>query len=174
MERSIEIRILAEGIVAVALAVVLGQIKIFRLPYGGSVTAGSMVPLLWFALRHGLRSGIEVGAVYGMVDLALGGVIVNPIQILLDYPVAFACLGLAGAFRRKAPLLGVIVGMTGRFLSHFVSGVVYFADYAPEGMSPIIYSAIYNGTYILPELIISLVIISILLKTRLLETLPQY
>jgi len=86
----------------------------------------------------------------------LGGYIVHPIQVLLDYPIAFGCLGLAGAFRERAPFLGVVVGMTGRFLSHFVSGVIYFADYAPEGMSPIIYSAIYNGTYILPELAISL------------------
>ena len=81
-----ESRVLAEGAVVVALAFVLGQIKIYRLPYGDSVTAGSMVPLLWFALRHGLRSGIEVGAVYGMVDLALGGYIIHPIQVLLDYP----------------------------------------------------------------------------------------
>jgi len=173
MKTASESRVLAEGAVVVALAFVLGQIKIYRLPYGGSVTAGSMVPLLWFALRHGLRSGIEVGAVYGMVDLALGGYIVHPIQVLLDYPIAFGCLGLAGAFRKRAPFLGVVVGMTGRFLSHFVSGVIYFADYAPEGMSPIIYSAIYNGTYILPELAISLVIISILLKTRFLETLSN-
>ena len=109
-----------------------------------------------------------------MVDLAIGGYIVHPIQVLLDYPVAFGCLGLAGALRKKYPLIGVGVGMAGRFFSHFVSGIVYFADYAPEGMNPIIYSAVYNGSYILPELTISLIIISILLKTRLLETLPEF
>lgn len=169
-ERTSELRILAEGTIAVALAFVLGQIKIFRLPYGGSVTAGRMVPLLWFALRHGLRSGIEAGAVYGMVDLALGGYVVHPIQVLLDYPVAFGCLGFAGAFRRKYPLIGVLVGVAGRFVSHFISGVVYFGSYAPEGMDPVIYSALYNGMYILPELAISLIMISILLKSGLLES----
>jgi len=89
-------------------------------------------------------------------------------KALNSYPIAFGCLGLTGAFRKRASFLGVVVGITGRFLSHFV---IYFADYALKGMSPIIYSAIYNGTYILPELAISLVMISIMLKTRFLETL---
>ena len=163
-----ETKVLTEGIVAVALAAVLGQIKIFHLPYGGSITAGSMVPLFWFSLRRGLRAGLEIGAVYGLVDMALGGYVMHPVQVLLDYPVAFGALGLAGAFRRH-PLIGMTVGMTGRFMSHFVSGVVFFATHAPESMSPVLYSAVYNGSYILPELAISLVIIYILLRSGILE-----
>jgi energy-coupled thiamine transporter ThiT len=99
-----------------------------------------MVPILWLALRRGWKIGIFGGAVFGVVDLAIGAFIVNPVQLVLDYPLAFAVLGLAGLFP-KYPVVGVVVGVTGRFVSHFVSGIVYFADYAPIGMSPVIYSA---------------------------------
>jgi len=119
-------------------------------------------------LRRGLRNGLEAGAVYGLVNMALGGYIVDPVQALLDYPIAFAALGLAGVFR-KYPVIGVIVGIFGRFLAHFVSGVWFFWMYAPEGMNPVVYSAIYNGGYLGVELIVSAVIIYIVARRRLLE-----
>jgi len=97
-----------------------------------------------------------------------GSYIIDPVQALLDYPLAFAALGLAGVFK-KHPLLGVAVGVCGRFLAHFVSGVVFFAVYAPAGMHPVVYSAIYNGSYLLLEFIISVVIMYIVAKRRLLE-----
>ena len=78
-------------------------------------------------------------------------------QVLLDYPVAFGLLGVAGFFQRS-PVIGIIVGGLARFLAHFVSGVVFFAAYAPEGTSPAIYSAVYNGSYMLPEVLISIVL----------------
>ena len=124
-----------------------------------------MVPIFWLALRRGWKTGIIGGAVFGLVDLAIEPFIVHPMQLVLDYPLAFASLGLAGFFQ-KNPVLGVIVGSTGRFLCHFVSGVVYFSDYAPPGMSPIIYSAIYNATYIIPSMIISAIAIVILQKSK--------
>jgi len=165
-----ETKILAEGTVVVALTVILKDVlpPIVELPQGGSVSAAGMVALLWFSLRRGLRTGLEAGAVYGLVNMALGGYIVDPIQALLDYPIAFAALGLAGVFR-KYPVIGVIVGIFGRFLAHFVSGVWFFWMYAPEGMSPIVYSAIYNGGYLGVELIVSAIIIYIMAKRRLLE-----
>jgi len=163
-------KILAEGTVVVALTVILKDIlpPIYQLPQGGSVSAAGMVPLLCFSLRRGVRAGLEAGAVYGMVNMAIGGYIVDPVQALLDYPVAFAALGLAGVLR-KYPLLGVSVGIAGRFLAHFVSGVWFFGMYAPEGMDPIVYSAIYNGSYLLVELAVSVIIIYIVAKRRLLE-----
>jgi hypothetical protein len=106
-----------------------------------------MVPIFWLAFRRGWKIGIFGGAVFGVVDLAIDPFVVNPIQLILDYPLAFAVLGLAGLFQ-KYPVIGVIVGVTGRFVSHFASGIIYFANYAPAGMSPIVYSAIYNGTYL--------------------------
>ena len=165
-----ETKILAEGTVVIALTVILKDIlpPIYHLPQGGSVSAAGMVPLLWFSLRRGLRSGLEAGAVYGLVNMALGGYIVDPVQALLDYPIAFAALGLASIFR-KYPPLGVAVGIGGRFLAHFVSGVWFFAQYAPEGMNPAVYSAIYNGSYLIVELIVSAVILYIVAKRKLLE-----
>jgi thiamine transporter len=94
--------------------------------------------------------------------------IFHPAQVLLDYPLAFGALGLAGFFQKR-PLIGVVAGITGRFLMHFVSGVVFFGIYAPEGMNPLVYSAIYNGSYLIPELVISGVIIYMLQKSKVLK-----
>lgn len=128
-----------------------------------------MVPLLWFSLRRGLRAGLEASTVYGLVHMALpGSYIVDPVQALLDYPIAFAALGLAGAFR-KYPLFGVSVGITGRFLAHFASGVWFFSIWAPAGIHPAVHSAIYNGSFLLIELVISALIILIIDKRKLLD-----
>jgi thiamine transporter len=166
-------RILAEMVVFIALANVLYLISKFYLPFlhlpkGGSITVASMVPLFWFALRRGTRWGVEAGIVYGLVHMAISGEIYHPIQILLDYPLAFGALGLAGAFQKK-PLVGVGIGILGRFVCHFVSGIVFFGQYAWEGWNVIAYSAAYNATYLVPEFIISAVIIFSLLKTNLLK-----
>jgi len=166
-----ETKIIAEGTVIIALTVILKDIlpPIYHLPQGGSVSAAGMVPLLWFSLRRGLRSGLEASTVYGLVHMALpGSYVVDPVQALLDYPIAFGALGLAGMFR-KYPLIGVGVGITGRFLAHFASGVWFFAQYAPAGMNPAVYSAIYNGSYLIIELILSAIIMYIILKRKLLD-----
>jgi thiamine transporter len=156
-------RELAEIAVTVALSVVLNYIKIYQLPWGGSITLGSMVPIMLLAYRRGVKVGIMAGIVFGLVQMALEGYIYYPLQIILDYPLAFACLGLAGLFK-KQPLIGVVVALTGRFLSHFVSGVVFFAEYAPPEIGPYLYSALYNGSYILGEMLISGIIIYLLWK----------
>ncbi len=166
---SSNVKVLAEGTVVVALTVILKDLlPSIKLPEGGSVSVAGMVPLIWFALRRGLRAGVEAGAVYGMVNMALGGYIVDPVQAIIDYPLAFGALGLAGLFR-KYPLVGVVVAIFGRFLAHFTSGLWFFWMYAPEGMNPVIYSAIYNGSYLLVELVISVIIIFILDKRQLLK-----
>ena len=161
-------KIIAEVVTFVALATALSYIKVFSLPQGGSVTAGSMVPILWLALRRGPKVGLFAAAVYGLVQLAVEPFIVHPLQVLLDYPLAFGALGLAGFFHNR-PFIGVNVGIWGRFIAHFVSGVIFFASYAPEGMHPAVYSAIYNGSYILPELAISAYIIFMLQESKLLR-----
>lgn len=143
----------------------------FEMPQGGTINLG-MLPIFWLALRRGPKIGIFAGAVLGVVDLAIEPFVVNPVQFVLDYPLAFACLGLAGFFRKPAvvgPIVGVVVGGTGRFLSHFTSGVVYFSSYAPPGMSPVLYSAVYNATYMIPSIVICAVAIGILQKSNILE-----
>jgi thiamine transporter len=116
-------------------------------------------------LRRGPEVGIVAGIAFGFVALVLDSFafVVNPIQVALDYPLAFGALGLAGFFR-KSPILGVVVGVAGRFVCHFTSGLVFFAIYAPAGEAPAIYSAVYNGSFLSIELVMSAVIIFILEK----------
>ena len=94
-------KILTEGAVIIALTIILKDVlpPVYRLPQGGSVSLAGMVPLLWFSLRRGLRAGMEAGAIYGLANMALGGYIVDPVQALLGYPVAFSVIGLAGLFK---------------------------------------------------------------------------
>jgi thiamine transporter len=167
------VRIITETIVMVALAGALYLIKIFTLPQGGSVTLGSMVPIFLLALRRGPRIGIVGGVAFGLVALVedvYSGVevIFYPAQVILDYPLAFGLLGLAGFFQ-KIPILGVGIGIAARFCSHFVSGVLFFASYAPAGVSPFVYSAVYNGGFLIPEFVITAALMIALLRVRALE-----
>lgn len=168
-------KLLAEMAVVIALGTVPSFVKFSVWPQGGSVTAGSMVPLLWFSLRRGARWGITAGVVYGMVQFFVEPFFVHPAQLLLDYPIAFGALGLAGLFR-KHELGGVAVGIGGRFLAHFISGVIFFAIYAPQiylgidiGANAYAYSALYNGSYLAPELVISLVLMVVLVKRNIID-----
>lgn len=176
MKKGLSVRMMAEIGVVVAMAWVLNWFKVFQMPQGGSVSL-EMVPLFWLALRWGAGPGILAGVVYGMIMLFTGAYVVHPIQFIIDYPLAFGLVGLAGLFSRwikssKNPIvsfvylfLAMLLGGFGRFVAHVLSGVVYFAQYAPEGQPVLIYSAVYNITYILPEVIISAVIVFLLKKS---------
>jgi len=166
-KRKFSTRIIAEMVMFVSLATVLSYIKIIRLPQGGSVTAASMVPILWLSLRRGPKVGLFAATVYGLVQFALEPFIFHPAQVLLDYPIAFGLLGLAGFFQKR-PFIGVGLGIIGRFVAHFFSGIIFFASYTPKGMHPAIYSAAYNGGYLLVELMISIYIISLLRGSKVL------
>jgi len=161
-------KILAETVTFVALATVLSYIKLFSLPQGGSVTAASMVPILWLALRRGPKVGLFAATVYGVVQFAFGPYIFHPAQVLLDYPIAFGLLGIAGFFQNRS-FLGASLGIIGRFVAHFLSGIIFFASYAPEGMNPAIYSTVYNGGYLLVELVISLYVIYLIQASKALK-----
>ena len=162
-------QIFAEAIVFIALSAALNSIKLYQLPYGGSVTLGGMVPVLWLSLRRGPVVGTYAGIVLGLVVMMIEPFLYYPAQVLLDYPIAFGALGLAGIFRKR-PVIGVGVGMLGRFISHFVSGVFFFSMYAKDwGMDPVTYSIAYNGSYLLPEFVVSAVIIYLLSKKKLLD-----
>ncbi len=165
---------IAYGGMAIALSTVLSLISVWPMPQGGGVTPASMFPLILVALIFGPRWGFITGATYGMVQLLINPFAVHPIQVLLDYPVAFAMVGLAGLFtigyRRKltgteflqripaiplfAPICGTLVVMVARFAAHYVSGAVFFGSYAQAGQSVWIYSLIYNASYMVPEAIV--------------------
>jgi len=166
-EKRIPTKILAEISVVIALSVILKDIlpPIYPLPQGGSITIAGLVPLIWFALRRGFRYGVFAGFVYGLVHMALGGYVINPVQGLLDYPLAFGALGLAGLFKRY-PLVGIGIGITGRFIVSFLSGIFFFTSLTLEG---VIASALYNGTYLIGEFVISAIVIYLLIKRNLID-----
>jgi thiamine transporter len=154
-------KMLVEAGLMIALAQILSYVKLFESPYGGSVTLGSMIPIIIFAIRWGSKQGILVGVVYGILQFVLGPKYsFHPLGIFLDYILAFGCLGLAGLFRKNifATVGSISIAMFGRFVSHFISGVVLWYMYAPEGMNVYLYSLIYNGGFMLPELLISSVL----------------
>lgn len=150
-----------------ALAVILHTFRLYHMPQGGSVTLGGMVPLLLIAYRYGPVGGYLAGFVYGLINLIQDPYILHPVQVLFDYPLPYMALGLAGYFKDRMAL-GAMIGVLGRFICHFISGVVFFASYAPAGMSPYWYSLTFNATYLAPELIICLVVLRVLPVERLL------
>jgi len=157
-----KISMLTFSALCIALATVLSHIRLFQMPQGGSVTAFSMLPIVLVGYWYGTKAGISAGFVYGLLRLMLGATVFHPVQFLLDYPVAYAALGAFSMFRGKRFGLQVsyFAGATGRFLCSFIAGIVFFGHFAPEGQHVWVYSAVYNMTYILPEIIVTIIVIS--------------
>ncbi|MDK2902816.1 MAG: thiamine transporter [Clostridiales bacterium] len=135
------------GGLCIAIAFILSYIRFYHWPQGGSITLASMLPMFVYAYIFGPAAGIAAGAAYGLLQLIQDPFIVHPVQVLLDYIIAFGALGLAGYSRHNISL-GVLLGGFGRFMASFLSGVIFFASYAPEGMNPIWYSILVNGMVI--------------------------
>ncbi|MEA4889713.1 MAG: energy-coupled thiamine transporter ThiT [Clostridiaceae bacterium] len=165
----------ATGGMAIALSTILSILTVIKMPQGGSLTICSMLPLIFCALAFGPAWGIGVCVVYGLLQFIIEPITVHWASIIMDYPLAFGLLGLAGLFaapaaRRKTeknilrrvgmlPLpriaLAVVVAMGCRLISHVLSGVIFFASYAPEGQNVWVYSFIYNASYLIPEMVIT-------------------
>ncbi len=168
------VRMLVEAGVMIALAYVLGMIKIFHMPQGGSITAGQVIPIILFALRWGCIPGIMCGAVYGIVDALLGGQVIGLLPVIIDYPVAFGGLGIAGLFKNYfyrdnsefQVVLAAIIAVMWRIFAHTISGAIFYAEYAPEGQNAWLYSLQYNGTFLAVEAIVAAIIIFALYKNR--------
>lgn len=148
------VRALAEIGVAIALAAVLGQVRLFAMPQGGSVSL-ELLPIIFIAVRRGVVPGAVTGLLYGLLQLGLPGAFVyHPAQAALDYPLAFMALAVAGfvdvrGWRSLA--LAVFLALAARFCFHFLSGLIFFASYAPHWESPWLYAATYNLLYLVPE-----------------------
>ncbi len=158
--------------IALALATILKILRLYHFPQGGSVTLGSMVPILLIAFMYGPQVGCLTGFIYGVITLIMDPYILHPVQVLFDYPLPFTALGLAGFFKGKklsGKLYGVGLSVFIRFLCHFISGVAFFGAYAPEGMSPWLYSLAVNGPIIGIEGVICLIIVSVLPVERIIH-----
>ena len=158
-----DVRALTYGALCMAMSFVLSYIKLWSMPLGGSVTLASMLPLLWYSNKFGVKNGLIAGAAYGILQLIQKPEIYHWVQVLLDYPLAFMMLGLAGSVKNLQ--LGSVIGVAGRWICHILSGAVFFAEWVPEGWSNAwVYSAAYNGAYLLVDLIICLVLSFVLAK----------
>ncbi|MCR5781923.1 MAG: energy-coupled thiamine transporter ThiT [Clostridia bacterium] len=170
---------LTESAIMLALAIALSFVRIWKMPMGGSITLLSMLPIMLLGIHYGpvwgcgvgllnavfqLLMGIAGGNVFAYTETAVAVVIV----VLFDYIVPFTGLGLAGLFRKFKPMVGCYIGvvLAGllRFICHFVTGFTIWGQWAPEGMSKYYYSLIYNGQYMLPEIIMTLAASVILLQ----------
>ena len=163
-------RCLAEAAILVALAQILSYVKIYQFPHGGSVTA-AMFPLILFAVRWGLKPGLLSGFAFGALQLIFDGAYAWGWQsMLLDYLAAFTPLGLAGWFRGKkwGVFAGTVVGCFCRFLIHYISGITIYRILVPTEVlgitftNPHFYSLVYNGSYMLANTILALVIAAFL------------
>ena len=162
-EGKTDVRALTYGALCMAMSFVLSYIKLYSMPLGGSVTLASMLPLLWYSNKFGMRNGFIAGAAYGLLQLIQKPEIYHWVQVLLDYPLAFMMLGLAGSVKNLQ--LGSVIGVAGRWICHIISGAVFFGEWMPEGWSNAwVYSAAYNGAYLLVDLIICIVLSFVLAK----------
>lgn len=147
----------------IALAFVTSYIKLWEMPMGGSVTLLSMLFVCligyWFGLKYGLITGIA----FGLLQFIIDPYMLSIPQVILDYPLAFGALGLSGLFCNKkfGLQIGYVIGVVGRFVCSTLSGVIFFADYAPEGVNRWVYSIVYQGSYLGAELVLTLIVISI-------------
>lgn len=147
----------------VALATGLGMLKLFEMPYGGTVTVFSMLPVVLCGYFLGTRRGVMAGMCVGLLNLIFGPYIIHPIQLLVDYPFAYGALGLSGLCRNQKNGLakGYLIGLIGRYICAVISGIVFFGAYAPEGFNAITWSFFYNFTYLAAEGALTIVIISL-------------
>lgn len=145
----------------IALATVTSFIKLFSFPFGGSVTLLSMLFVVLAGYFYGPKLGIITAIVYGLLQLIIEPQIYYPMQVVMDYVLAFGALGLGSFFWKKkyGLIAGYLVGVTGRFIFCALSGYIFFAEYAWEGWSPILYTLAYNGAYIYAEAGITVVLL---------------
>ncbi len=152
--------------VCIATSYALSFVKFLQMPQGGSITLASMLPLMLFAYKFGTKKGVLAGFVYGLLQLIQNPVIYHPLQMFMDYMVAFSALGLTGMFRKfnffkdndvVKFALGAFVAGTLRYLCHVVTGVYVFYTWAQEGYSAVAWGFVYNA-FVYVDLAIVLVV----------------
>lgn len=166
-KREFDAKSVTYAAICIAMSFALSFMRLVRLPQGGSITPASLLPLMLYAYMFGMRKGIFAGFIYGLLQAFQDPTILHPAQFLLDYPLAFAWIGLAGLFTktqslRKIPQLqfalgGSVAGL-GRFAMHFLSGTFAFGAFAPSGTPAALYSLVYQAGYVLPDLVIAIAV----------------
>lgn len=166
-------RMLCEGAVSIALAIALSFVEIELWFQGGSISP-AMIPLVLFAFRWGCGWGVLAGLVFGTLKyfIGTGSWALDWVSIIFDYSAAYAAVGLAGLLKGKVTLLplAATVGGAARFIIHFISGFTVYAKWMPDEFmglpmtSPVLYSALYNGAYMLPSTIVTVLVCGLLIR----------
>lgn len=145
----------------IALGCVTSMIKLYQFPFGGSVTFFSMLFISLAGYFFGPLTGILTACTYGVLQFLLNPYVLFPLQVIVDYLLAFGALGLSGLFYRSRYGLfkGYLAGILGRYFFVVLSGCLFFGAYAWEGWSPLLYSLVYNGAYIFTEGILTILIL---------------
>lgn len=160
-EKKNDISVLVRTSILLAISFVLNHITLLKMPQGGSVTAFSMFAIFLVSYLFGSRQGILAGMAYGMLDLVLGPYIVHPMQLFLDYPLAFGAIGIGGLLRNRkfGIITGYLIGVLGRYLVVVLSGIIFWGEYVAEGFNTVTWSFFYNMTYMLPEAVATVAIL---------------
>jgi thiamine transporter len=167
--------ILTECAILVAMAFILSFISIIKMPFGGAVTAASMLPIIIAGYRHGLKWGLISGFTYSLLQLLTGvanvsyatSTIAAIAIIMLDYIVAFTVLGLVGILKRNSNqtlvlTLGTLVVCFLRFMCHFITGCTVWAGVSIPSADGMIYSMVYNGAYMIPETVVTIYVAALI------------
>lgn len=164
------VQALCEGAIFIALAEILSFLPLYKMPWGGSIDL-AMLPIIVYCVRWGFGPGLTMAFAHAVLQtLFEGGIAIGWESIIGDFLVAYTVLGVAGIFRGKF-CTATVVACVLRFLVHYVVGATIWAEYMPEkffGMTmttPWIYSALYNGAYMLPDMAAILVIGILLMQT---------
>lgn len=162
-KRKFDVKIMAKTAILIAVGYALNQITIFRLPQGGSVTPFSMLFIVLIGYLFGTRQGILAGITFGLLDLLINPYVVHPVQLFLDYPLAFGALGIGALLRNQnhGLIKGYLLGIFGRYVMSVLSGIIFFGQYAPEGFNAVTWSLYYNLTYIGVEGLITVILLFI-------------
>lgn len=146
---------------AIALGTVLSNVKLFEFPNGGSITLLSMLVICLPGYFFGLGAGVLTGVAYGVLQLLIDPYVLYPMQLVVDYLLAFGALGLSGLFSnsKNGLIKGYIAGILGRYVFAVISGWIFFGEYAWEGWAPLPYSLAYNAIYIFSEAAVTIVIL---------------
>lgn len=154
-DKKVYAKVLATSAILVALSTALGYITLFKMPYGGSVTPFSLLAIVLAGYFFGVKRGVMVGMCVGLLNLLFNPYVIHPLQLLLDYPLAFGALGLGAIF------ITYLAGVIARYICAVLSGIIFFGSYAPDGFNAVSWSLFYNITYLGVEAAITVVLLCI-------------
>ena len=178
--RSKKLLTMAECAIMISLAFALSWVTLWKMPMGGSVTLASMLPIMLIGIKYGPKIGVGTAFLYSLTQLiqaiSQGDVFVYcqsasvvALCALFDYVIPFSLLGFSGIFAKKTKVgtyIGMVTVTVMRFVCHFLTGVVIWGQWAPEGMGKVLYSIGYNGGFLLPDLAICIAVAIPLLQVK--------